>query len=88
MGLGSGIRKKPIPDPGVQKASDPGSRTLASKNVFYLIKGPVTFFIIGGNVEEPKAYRLIPFTPPPPPLPGHFSNSIAQMFKTADEDVL
>jgi hypothetical protein len=25
MGLGSGIRKKPIPDPGVKKASDPGS---------------------------------------------------------------
>jgi hypothetical protein len=26
MGLGSGIRKKPIPDPGVKKAPDPGSR--------------------------------------------------------------
>jgi hypothetical protein len=25
MGLGSGIRKKPIPDPGVKKAADPGS---------------------------------------------------------------
>jgi hypothetical protein len=25
MGLGSGIRKKPIPDPGVKKALDPGS---------------------------------------------------------------
>ncbi len=25
MGLGSGIRKKPIPDPGVKKAPDPGS---------------------------------------------------------------
>jgi hypothetical protein len=24
MGLGSGIRKKPIPDPGVKKAPDPG----------------------------------------------------------------
>jgi hypothetical protein len=24
----SGIRKKPIPDPGVKKASDPGSRIL------------------------------------------------------------
>jgi hypothetical protein len=28
MGLGSGIRKKPIPDPGVKKAPDPGSATL------------------------------------------------------------
>jgi hypothetical protein len=26
MGLGSGIRKKPIPDQGVKKAPDPGSR--------------------------------------------------------------
>jgi hypothetical protein len=25
--LGSGIRKKPSPDPGVKKAPDPGSRT-------------------------------------------------------------
>jgi hypothetical protein len=25
MVLGSGIRKKPIPDPGVKKAPDPGS---------------------------------------------------------------
>jgi hypothetical protein len=25
MGFGSGIRKKPIPDPGVKKAPDPGS---------------------------------------------------------------
>jgi hypothetical protein len=25
MGLGSGIRKKPIPDPGVKKAPDPRS---------------------------------------------------------------
>jgi hypothetical protein len=28
MSLGSEIRKKPIPDPGVKKASDPGSATL------------------------------------------------------------
>jgi hypothetical protein len=27
MGLGSEIRKKPIPDPGVKKATDPGSAT-------------------------------------------------------------
>jgi hypothetical protein len=25
MGLGSGIRKRPIPDPGAKKAPDPGS---------------------------------------------------------------
>ncbi len=32
MGWGSGIRKKPIPDPGVKKAPDPrsGSATLLS----------------------------------------------------------
>jgi hypothetical protein len=29
MDLGSGIRKKPIPDPGVKKAPDPGSATLS-----------------------------------------------------------
>jgi hypothetical protein len=28
MGSGSGIRKKPMPDSGVQKAPDPGSATL------------------------------------------------------------
>jgi hypothetical protein len=28
MGLRSGIRKKPIPDPRVKKAPDPGSATL------------------------------------------------------------
>jgi hypothetical protein len=32
MGLGSGYRKKPIPDPGVKKAPDPGSGTLAMIN--------------------------------------------------------
>jgi hypothetical protein len=29
--LRSGIRKKPIPDPGVKKAPDPGSATLHSR---------------------------------------------------------
>jgi hypothetical protein len=28
MGLGSGIRNKPLPGPGVKKAPDPGSGTL------------------------------------------------------------
>jgi hypothetical protein len=34
MALGSGIRKKPIPDPGVKKAPDPGSgsATLVGSN--------------------------------------------------------
>ena len=34
MDLGSGIRKKPIPDPGVKKAPDPGSgsATLVGSN--------------------------------------------------------
>jgi hypothetical protein len=35
MVLGSGIRKKPIPDPGVKKEPDPGSAT-PIKTVFFL----------------------------------------------------
>jgi hypothetical protein len=38
-----------------------------------LFKGPGSFkkfFIIGGNVDELKAYRLIPLTPP---LLGRFT---------------
>jgi hypothetical protein len=34
--LGSGIRKKPIPDPGVKKAPDPGSATLENWAKFFL----------------------------------------------------
>jgi hypothetical protein len=30
---GSGLRKKPIPDPGVKKAPDPGSATLNMTSV-------------------------------------------------------
>jgi hypothetical protein len=30
MALGSGIREKSIPDPGVKKAPDPGSATLTA----------------------------------------------------------
>jgi hypothetical protein len=34
MSLGSGIREKPIPDPGVKKAPDPGSATLRKMLLF------------------------------------------------------
>jgi hypothetical protein len=34
MSLGSGIRIKPIPDPGVQKAPDPGSGTLPQRKEY------------------------------------------------------
>jgi hypothetical protein len=40
---------------------------LAAQKRFMLFKGPGCFkkkFKIGGNVEELKAYRLIPLTPP------------------------
>ncbi len=40
---------------------------LAAQIRFLLLKGPGSFktvFKIGGNVDEFKAYRLIPFTPP------------------------
>jgi hypothetical protein len=33
MGLGSGIRKKPNPDPGVKKAPDPGSGSATLLNM-------------------------------------------------------
>jgi hypothetical protein len=37
----------------------------------FLLAGVLyTFFEIGGNVDELKAYRLIPLTTP---LPGHFT---------------
>jgi hypothetical protein len=41
---------------------------LAAQIRFMLFKGPGSFkknFKIGGNVDELKAYRLIPLTPPP-----------------------
>jgi hypothetical protein len=46
---------------------------LAAQIRFMLLKGPGSFkkkFKIGGNVDELKAYRLIPLTAP---LPGHFT---------------
>jgi hypothetical protein len=48
---------------------------LAAQIRFMLFKGPGSFknfFKISGNVDELKAYRLIPFTPPPPLL-FHFT---------------
>jgi hypothetical protein len=39
MGLGSGIRKKAIPDPGVKKAPDPGSATLNDAGALQLEMG-------------------------------------------------
>jgi hypothetical protein len=44
---------------------------LTAQTRFMLFKGPGSFkinFKIGGNVDELKAYRLIPLTPPPPPF--------------------
>jgi hypothetical protein len=44
---------------------------LAAQIRFMLFKGLGSFkknFLIGGNVDELKAYRLIPLTPPPPPF--------------------
>ncbi len=40
MGLGPGIRKKPIPDPGpgVKKAPDPGSGSATLKTTIFLFK--------------------------------------------------
>jgi hypothetical protein len=51
MGLGSGIRKKPIPDPGSQgkKAPDPGSgsATLRATGVVYVCLGSRLFPVFG-----------------------------------------
>jgi hypothetical protein len=47
---------------------------LAAQIRFLLLKGPGSFktiIKIGENVDELKAYRLIPFTPPP--LLFHFT---------------
>ncbi len=53
---------------------------LAAQIRFMLFKGPGSFkkkFKIGGNVDELKAYRLIPLTPP---LPGHFTVPLSYMY--------
>jgi hypothetical protein len=49
MDLGSGIRKKPIPDPGVKKAPDPdpqhwwnGQATVCDKGFLYMLYIPVS----------------------------------------------
>jgi hypothetical protein len=46
MGLGCGIRKKPIPDPGIKKAPDPGSgsATLGSRLGIRIQAGQKKFF--------------------------------------------
>jgi hypothetical protein len=38
MSLGSGIRKKPIPDPGVKKAPDPGSGSATLVKTLFLTR--------------------------------------------------
>jgi hypothetical protein len=60
MGLGSGIRKKPIPDPGVKKAPDPGSATL--KHLLFIrylneSKADRHGFWTGGEVGQQPHYR-------------------------------
>jgi hypothetical protein len=54
--LRSGIRKKPIPDPGVKKAPDPGSATLL---IFVTFLPPV----------RKGRFRILDWRPPPPPPP-------------------
>ncbi len=39
MGLGSGIRKKPIPDPGVKKVPDPGVKKVPDPGSATLLGG-------------------------------------------------
>jgi hypothetical protein len=67
MGLGSGIRKKPIPDlgPGVKSAPDSGSGTLVSVYFFEIAYPvlilqilPITFFM-----KLVAASRQPPVTP-------------------------
>jgi hypothetical protein len=52
---------------------------LSAQIHFWFLKGLGSFkknFKIGGNVEEYKAYPLIPLTPPPPvPLDSTFKGS-------------
>jgi hypothetical protein len=53
---------------------------LAAQIRFMLFKGPGSFkkiFKIGGNVDELKAYRLIPLTPP---LLFHFTLPLTVSF--------
>jgi hypothetical protein len=60
---------------------------LAAQKRFLLFKGPGSFkqiFLIGGNVEDLYAYRLIPRTPA---LPGHFSVPLTQIFLAFKADL-
>ncbi len=70
MGLGSGIRKKPIPDPGVKKAPDPGSgsatlvlRRVADPRHFNADPHPAFHF----NADPDPAFHLNA-DPDPAPL--------------------
>jgi hypothetical protein len=61
---------------------------LAAQKRFLLFKGPGYFkksFLIGGNVEDKQAYRLIPRTPP---LSGHFTVPLIQLPKKRNQFVL
>ncbi len=49
MGLGSGIRKKPIRDPGVKKAPDPGSGSATLQKRIKDGKGKQAFQVLFPN---------------------------------------
>ncbi len=55
MGLGSGIRKKPIPDPGVKKAPDPGS---GSATLMKSVKSLNYFLNLFFNVTPLKCHSF------------------------------
>jgi hypothetical protein len=52
MGLGSGIRKQPFPDPGVKKAPDPGSATLVYIKFLTFINGHVCVNLYKCEVDQ------------------------------------
>jgi len=63
MGLGSGIRKKPVPDPGsrVKKAPDPRFATLGRKLIQkgWVVVGPMRPNFIGFGFEEGRNHAKI-----------------------------
>ncbi len=66
MGLGSWIRDPEknlfrIPDPGVKKAPDPGSRI---RNTAYLCREPFVTFLPQGRTGR---FHILDSRPPPPP---------------------
>jgi hypothetical protein len=64
MGLGSGIRKKPIPDPGsriqdpggVKKAPDPGSGSATLPTDDDITAVACTSAVVGIRVSDPDPY--------------------------------